>query len=101
MYPLVLILGVGLLRGKKDYLWYSLPLVIVGWAIAFYHNLLYYNIIPHALAPCQAGVSCTIKFFAWFGFITIPLLSLVAFSVILFCLVGVWKSDSRERDRRT
>ncbi len=87
MYPLVLILGTGLLRNDKKVWMYGLPLALVGWGIALYHNLLYYNILPEAMAPCVAGVSCTTKFISYFGFVTIPLLSLVAFSLILACFV--------------
>jgi disulfide bond formation protein DsbB len=87
MYPLALILGVGIVRKDKNVFTYVLPLSIIGWVIALYHNLLYYNIIPHSLAPCTAGVSCTTKYFAWFGFITIPLLSFTAFTVITILML--------------
>ncbi len=87
MYPLVAILGVGILRKDKDVPYYVLPLSILGLIIAGYHNLLYYKIIPESNAPCIQGVSCTTKFFAWFGFITIPLLSLTAFTVITICMI--------------
>ena len=82
MYPLIAIFAVGILKKDKQVNFYAWPLIIVGWIIAFYHNLLYYNILPEAAAPCAAGVSCTTKFFAWFGFITIPLLSLTAFTIL-------------------
>jgi len=82
MYPLVIIFGVGILLKDKIVQYYAWPLIVIGWLIAAYHNLLYYNILPEAAAPCAAGVSCTTKFFAWFGFITIPLLSLTAFTIL-------------------
>lgn len=82
MYPLVLIFAVGILKKDKNVNLYAWPLIAVGWLIAFYHNLLYYNILPEAAAPCTAGISCTTRFFAWFGFITIPLLSLTAFTIL-------------------
>lgn len=88
MYPLVLLIAVGIIRKDKHVGWYVMPLAAIGWVIALYHNLLYYGIIPKSAAPCEAGVSCTTKFFAWFGFITIPLLSFTAFTVILLCLGG-------------
>ncbi len=97
MYPLVLILGVGVMREKKDVIWYALPLSIIGMLIALYHNLLYYGILPHALAPCKAGVSCTTRYFAWFGFVTIPLLSFVAFTVITACLLIFWKMNKQKK----
>ena len=83
MYPLVVIIGVGILtRDIKKLPYYVLPLSIIGIFVAAYHNLLYYNIVPEAITPCQLGVSCTTKFFEWFGFVTIPLLSLLSFVAI-------------------
>ncbi len=82
MYPLVIISAVSILRQERGLPAYVLPLSLIGLAISFYHNLLYYHLIPESVAPCVAGVSCTTKFFAWFGFITIPFLSMAAFFVI-------------------
>ncbi len=82
MYPLVVILAVGIWKKDKNLPYFVLPLSIIGIIIAIYHNLLYYNIIPEATAPCVQGISCTTKFIEWFGFITIPFLSLLAFIVI-------------------
>lgn len=94
MYPLVLILGAGIYFKKKDAHIYALPLAIVGFFIALYHNLLYFNFIRENIALCAKGVSCTTKYFAIFGFITIPLLSFVAFSVIIACLL-VYRKQNR------
>jgi disulfide bond formation protein DsbB len=82
MYPLVPILAIGILKKDKLLPYYVLPLSLVGLTIAFYHNLLYYNIIPEAAAPCALGISCTTKFIEWFGFITIPFLSFLGFAII-------------------
>lgn len=86
MYPLVLILGLGILKKDKGLFDYAFPLAIIGWIIALYHNLLYYQILPEAMAPCKAGISCTTRYIEWFGFLTIPLLSLIGFTIILVCL---------------
>jgi disulfide bond formation protein DsbB len=88
MYPLVVILGVGLLLRERRIHLYVLPLSLAGFAIALYHNLLYYAIIPESIQPCTAGVSCTSRQIEWLGFSTIPLLSLVAFSVISAALIA-------------
>lgn len=96
MYPLVALLTVGILRKDKQVVWYVVPLAIIGWFIALYHNLLYYKILPESAAPCEVGVSCTTKFFAWFGFITIPLLSFTAFTVILICLGWYWNLQKKK-----
>ena len=86
MYPLVAIIAVGILRKDKQMYQYVLPLSLVGLLISSYHNLLYYKIIPEYLAPCVAGVSCTTHYVYWFGFLTIPLLSFTAFSIITTCM---------------
>ncbi len=86
MYPLVVILGVGLYLKDKRVVYYAAPLAIFGWLVAMYHNLLYYKFLPESIIPCKLGVSCTTKLIEWAGFITIPLLSLAGFSVILGCL---------------
>lgn len=87
MYPLVVILAVGIYEKNKNIHKYVLPLSITGMVVAFYHNLLYYNMIPESAYSCQAGISCTTKYIEWLGFITIPLLSFIAFTVINICMI--------------
>ena len=82
MYPLVAILAIGIWKKDKSLPFFVLPLSIIGTIIAVYHNLLYYKIIPENLAPCTLGISCTTRQIELFGFITIPLLSLLAFLLI-------------------
>jgi disulfide bond formation protein DsbB len=87
MFPLFITLTVGILRKDKLVYLYILPPALIGWCIALYHNLLYYKIIPDTLAPCSTGVSCTTKFVEYFGFVTIPLLSFLAFSIIILSII--------------
>lgn len=87
MYPLVAILLVGLFPLDKSVFRFSFPLVIIGHIIAIYHNLLYYKILPESAAPCAQGISCTTAQIEWLGFITIPLMSLIAFTIILVLLL--------------
>lgn len=95
MYPLVLVLAVAILRRDRGMYLYVLPLSVIGLAIAIYHNLLYVGIIPEAASVCRAGVSCTTRFFEWFGFITIPFLSMTAFAVITIFMVLYWRTHPR------
>lgn len=95
MYPLVAILAGGILRKDKAIYLYVLPLSLIGLGISIYHNLLYYKILPESIAPCVNGVSCTTKFIEWFGFITIPFLSFVAFSIITICMVFYWRINKK------
>ncbi len=87
LFPLVIILATGLFPFDKRVIKYSLPLAIAGWITAFYHNLLYSGIIPQDLQPCSRGVSCTEKYIDLFGFLTIPMLSLISFSIIITLLI--------------
>lgn len=87
LFPLVIILATGLFPFDKRVIVYSLPLAIIGWFIAFYHNLLYSGIIPQEMQPCSKGISCTEKYIDLFGFITIPMLSLISFSIIILLLI--------------
>jgi len=86
MYPLVLILGAGLKRKDRGVMAYAAPLAVIGWVIALYHNLIYYRLLPQAIIACLSGVSCVFEYYGVIGFISIPNLSLTAFSVILVCL---------------
>lgn len=82
MYPLVAIFMVGLFPLSKEVFKYSTPFVALGWLIALWHNLLHLGIIEEDLSPCREGVSCSTVYINWMGFITIPLLSFVAFSLL-------------------
>ncbi len=82
MYPLVVIIAVGIAKRDVLWRWYAVPLAVIGLGIAVYHNLLYYHIIPESITPCTEGISCTSVQIEWLGFITIPLMSLTAFSII-------------------
>jgi disulfide bond formation protein DsbB len=82
MYPIVVLSIVGIVRKDINVGYYIAPFSIIGLVISGFHNLLYWSIIPEAVGPCVAGVSCTTKYIEWFGFITIPFLTFVAFGVI-------------------
>ncbi|MFC5849712.1 disulfide oxidoreductase [Deinococcus petrolearius] len=87
MYPLVFVLAVSLMTADPRLRLYALPLSITGLVVSVYHNLLYFGVIPEALTQCASGVSCTARQIEWLGFITIPLLSLSAFTVITLSLI--------------
>jgi disulfide bond formation protein DsbB len=87
MYPLVLIIGIGIISRDGRMKSYALPLCLIGLTVSTYHNLLYYGLIPDSIIPCQEGVSCTSRQIEWLGFITIPLMALSAFILTAFCLI--------------
>ncbi|HKS26529.1 MAG TPA: disulfide oxidoreductase [Pyrinomonadaceae bacterium] len=95
MYPLIVILAVGIITRDQKVSRYALPLCLTGLIISIYHNLLYYGVIPESIIPCTAGVSCTSRQIEWLGFITIPLMALVAFLSVTLCLL-FYKSGQGE-----
>ena len=95
LFPLVIILARGLFPFDKSVVTYALPLAIAGFFTALYHNLLYSGIIPQELQPCSQGVSCTEKYIDLFGFLTIPMLSLLGFSTIITLLFLLKKRTSK------
>lgn len=97
MYPLVLIFLVGSFQGARATWAFATPLVAVGWIIAVWHNLLHYKIVPESASPCMEGVSCATVYIQWFGFITIPMLSFFAFSILLGLLLFLKKELNNEQ----
>lgn len=95
LFPQVLILGMGLVAFDKSVVKYSLPLAIAGWLLALYHTLLYSGIIPESIQPCSQGVSCTEEYIDLFGFLTIPMLSLLSFSILIALLLILQRRLSR------
>lgn len=87
MYPLVFIFLVGLVPLDRKVARYALPLVTIGWLFGIYHQLLYSGYIPKDLQPCGQGVSCAEVNLSLFGFIDIPLLSVLTYTMILGLLL--------------
>lgn len=83
MYPLVVVLGVGILRGDSVTA-YVLPFSVSGFVVAAYHN--YLQMAPTSGA-CTGEVPCSVPQYRFFsdvvaGGVTIPQMSLTAFALI-------------------
>jgi len=88
MFPLALILPVGLFPLDLRVIRYGLVLAIPGAGFAIFHQLLVAGIVPESIKPCTRGVPCSETVIEWFGFLTIPLLSVVAFMAIILLLLA-------------
>jgi disulfide bond formation protein DsbB len=95
MFPLVLILPIGMFPFDRRVVRYALPLAVLGWLIAIFHLLLTAGVIPEGITPCVQGIPCSEKVIEWFGFVTIPLLSAAAFSAIIALLLLTYTRDSK------
>jgi disulfide bond formation protein DsbB len=95
MFPLVILLLMGLFPFDKNVIKYALPLALTGWGFAFYHYLLYSGFIPESIQPCSQGVSCSETYLDLFGFLTIPMLSLISFSALVALLLMLKRKLSK------
>lgn len=101
MYPLVIIFLVGMMPFDRSVLRYSAPFVVIGWVLALYHNLIQYGVISQSATPCVSGIPCSVKYIEIFGFVTIPMLSLVAFTLIAILLyMGIYKNPDTKYDKK-
>jgi len=92
MYPLIILLGIA--SAKKDYKMsmYALVLSLIGGGISLYHYLVQKVPALHDLGNACGIVPCNTDYINWFGFITIPFLALIAFTLISFLQVIVMKN---------
>lgn len=87
MFPLVLILAAGLFPFDRKVVRYALPLALAGWLLAVFHWAVASGLVPESATPCSQGVPCSVEQISWFGFLTLPLLSVLAFSAIIALLL--------------
>jgi disulfide bond formation protein DsbB len=86
MFPLALILPFALFPFDRNVVRSVLPLVGIGWLVALVNVLVVQGIVPERVVPCRQGVPCSETVIQWFGFVTIPLLSFLAFGTIAVLL---------------
>lgn len=99
MYPQILILGIASLKNDFAVRRYILPLSGVGLGVSVYHYILQMSPIP---LPCSDEIaSCAAKQFAYFGYITIPLMSATAFALIIVLFLLGGKGKGRETSKQT
>ncbi len=95
MFPLAVILLLGLHPLDIRVVRYALPLAVIGLLFTLYHCLLFYGFIPENMQPCSQGVSCADASMELFGFLPIPLLSLLAFITIIALLLKARTFNNR------
>ncbi|QHS21622.1 disulfide bond formation protein B [Virgibacillus sp. MSP4-1] len=83
MYPLVVIIGTAIIKKNAQIALPGFILSIIGAPLALYHYIIQKVNSAGAADFCGQGASCTAEYVNYFGFVTIPLLSLIAFTAIL------------------
>lgn len=95
MYPLVLILGIAFFKKNYKIYQYVLPFSTLGMVVSSYHYYLQKKPLDTSINFCTSG--CTGQYINYFGFITIPFLALIAFTLItigMFVLRSLSKKEN-------
>jgi disulfide bond formation protein DsbB len=93
MYPILPLSALAIIKKDRRILPYLFLLALIGAPIAGFH---YFNqLAPVSSLPCSAigySASCSESFFTTFGFVTIPMMALIAFLLIIMAYVTTRKS---------
>ncbi len=94
IYPQVALYAIAI-ASKDTYVYrYTLGLSIVGLLFSLYHNYLDFG--GGELISCGTGVSCTMRYVNEFGFVTIPLMSLISLlSLAIIAWIGMERTNQR------
>lgn len=81
MYPLTLIILIGIFKQDEYLPNYVLPFSILGMGVSTYHYLIEKGVLEQSTA-CSVGVPCSAVWVNYLGFITIAFMALTAFIII-------------------
>lgn len=86
IYPQMLILFVAIIKKFENVFYYILPFSIGAILVSGYHYIIQ---LGYTSAVCNLGVlDCTVRYFTYFGFITMPFMSLiVSLTILLLVLI--------------
>jgi disulfide bond formation protein DsbB len=94
LYPLVVVLAMSLFPFNPGVVRTAGVLAMLGWFIALFQVLLVAGIIPEDVQPCVQGIPCSETHITLLGFLNIPILSLLTFSVIGILLFFTHRLES-------
>lgn len=96
MFPLAVILPFALFPDlDRRLVRAGLVLAVPGLLLALYHQGIVAGIVPESVQPCRQGIPCSETVIRWFGFVTIPLLSIAAFATLVVLLnAALYRSRS-------
>ncbi|MDP4163563.1 MAG: disulfide oxidoreductase [Bacillota bacterium] len=95
MYPLAFLLGIAFYHHDTGIVKYVLPLSLFGMGLSGYHFLLQKIPYLQQFEMCTSGVPCSKDYLNLYGFITIPLMAFVAFTIISIGMVFLIKGQKQ------
>ena len=97
MYPQAILLTAGHLWGDRQILRYTLLLTIPGLVFSIYHYLLQIGVfVTTTCSTVGFSLSCSERFFMSYGYITIPMMCVIAFSLLLLGATVGLKAQVKE-----
>lgn len=96
MYPFTILLGIAVIRKDYEISLYTMILSAIGGLISAYHYALQKFSFLADTAPACGRIPCTGQYINWIGFITIPFLALIAFTIIFICSYVLWNKTKKE-----
>ncbi|MFS8131250.1 MAG: disulfide bond formation protein B [Candidatus Dojkabacteria bacterium] len=97
-YPIAIISMILILFKKKINSLFFLILSVPGLLVAIYHVYIQSVGVPNTLsfAPCTIEVPCEVIDIKLLGFITIPMLSVLAFATITLIVIVSWYLNKKK-----
>lgn len=92
MYPLVIILFIGIAIKDLKVVYYTVVISLIGFLISAYHYSIQKVDALQQSAPSCGQITCTGAYINWLGFVTIPFLAGTAFLIILITSIIVWRN---------
>ena len=98
MYPLGITLLVAAIRRDTRVWWYVVPPAVIGALFAIYHTQL--QAFPHQHSSfCTVTEPCTVRYVWEFGFVSLPLMALTAFTLVITLVLTARATDASLTDR--
>jgi disulfide bond formation protein DsbB len=86
LYPQAVLLAIAYFTDDEHIHKYSIALSSLGFVVSAYNVWLQFG--GTSIGPCAAtGVSCSLRYFLEFGYITLPTMSLTAFGLLLVIML--------------
>ena len=97
MYPIILISGIGLFQKNANIALTTAVFAFIGGGISLYHYGIQKLAFLSDSAPACGLVPCTGQYINYLGFITIPFLALIAFSLIAITSLFMmkWQKETK------
>ena len=95
MYPLSILTLFAAVHGDNRFARYLLPFPVIGACVSIYHLLIENQVIAEPSACRIGGAGCAVKWINYFGYMTIPMLTLTGF-VLLIEFLALASADSSE-----